>query len=132
MVERSRGFWYEPGFYATLGALVLLLVAGRSILADGLPAAGLALPLPDTAWATLRSYGGGWNTSGLGSPAPLHPSIGATAVVQLILLSNSKLAEVLLTVGAVSSVGATSLDEAISLAIVSGSGEEESSLYFSS
>jgi GT2 family glycosyltransferase len=101
IVERSRGFWQEPGFYAALASLVFLLVAGRSILAEGLPAAGLSLPLPESAGATLRSYAGGWNTSGLGSPAPLHPSIGATAVVQLLVLSNAKLAEVLLTLGVV-------------------------------
>jgi hypothetical protein len=101
MVERGRGFWHEPGFYATLAGLAFLLIAGRSILSDGLPAAGLTLPLPESAGATLGSYAGGWNTSGLGSPAPLHPSIGATAVVQLILLSNAQLAEILLTVGAV-------------------------------
>ena len=101
IVERSRGFWHEPGFYATPAALIFLLIAGRSILSDGLPAVGLTLPFPESAWATLRSYAGGWNTSGLGSPAPLHPSIGATAVVQLILFSNAGLAEVLLTLGAV-------------------------------
>ncbi len=100
MVERGRGFWQEPAFYATLGLAAVLLIAGRSILSEGLPAAGLALPLPDSAWSTLRSYGGGWNTSGLGSPTPLHPSVGATAIVQLIALSNARLAEVLLTVGA--------------------------------
>ena len=101
IVERGRGFWHEPGFYASLAALVFLLIAGRSILSEGLPAAGLTLPLPESAWATLRSYAGGWNTSGLGSPVPLHPSIGATAVVHLIVLSNAKLAEVSLTVGTV-------------------------------
>ena len=101
IIERRRAFWHEPGFYAVLTALVFLLIAGREIVADGLPAAGLALPLPDSAWATLRSYAGGWNTSGLGSPAPLHPSIGATALVQLLLVSHANLAEILLSVGAV-------------------------------
>jgi GT2 family glycosyltransferase len=99
VVERSRAFWHEPGFYATLLGLVLLLVAGRSLISEGVPSVGLALPLPESAWATLRSYAGGWNTSGLGSPAPLHPSVGATALVQLVLFSNPRLAEVLLTVG---------------------------------
>ncbi len=101
IVERGRGFWHEPGFYAAVGALGFLLIAGRSIISDGIPSAGFSQPLPDSAWATLRSYAGGWNTSGLGSPAPLHPSIGATALVQLIVLSKTGLAEVLLTLGAV-------------------------------
>jgi hypothetical protein len=100
VVERGRAFWHEPGFYATIIGLLLVLVAGRSILADGIPAAGLALPLPESAWATLRSYAGGWNTSGLGSPEPLHPSVGATALIQLILFSDPRFAEVVLTVGA--------------------------------
>jgi GT2 family glycosyltransferase len=101
VVERRRAFWHEPGFYAALAAMAFLLIAGRAILADGLPAVGLTLPLPESAWATLRSYAGGWNTSGLGGPVPLHPSIGATALVQLIMLSNAKFAEILLSVGAV-------------------------------
>ena len=101
LVERRRAFWHEPGLYAALVALVFLLMAGRSVLADGLPSAGLTLPLPESAWATLRSYAGGWNTTGLGSPVPLHPSIGATALVQLILVSNAHIAEIFLSVGAV-------------------------------
>jgi GT2 family glycosyltransferase len=100
LVERRRAFWSEPGFYAALFALAFLLLAGREILTDGLPSVGWTLPLPESAWATLRSYAGGWNTSGLGSPAPLHPSIGATALAQLILLSNAKLTEIVLSVGA--------------------------------
>ncbi len=101
LVERRRAFWHEPGLYAALAALVFLLIAGRTILADGIPSVGLTMPLPDSAWATLRSYAGGWNTSGLGSPAPLHPSIGATALVQLVLLSKQNLAEIVLSIGAV-------------------------------
>ncbi len=101
IVERRRAFWHEPGLYAALAAILLLLIAGRAILADGLPSVGMTLPLPESAWATLRSYAGGWNTSGLGSPAPLHPSIGATALVQLVLLSNAQLAEIVLSGGAV-------------------------------
>ena len=101
MIGQRRAFWHESGFYAALAMLVFLVIAGRAILADGLPSVGLTLPLPESAWATLRSYAGGWNSSGLGSPAPLHPSIGATALVQLILLSNAKLAEILLSVGAI-------------------------------
>lgn len=101
LVERRRAFWHEPGLYAALAAVVFLLIAGRAILANGIPSVGMTLPLPDSAWATLRSYAGGWNTAGLGSPAPLHPSIGATALVQLVLLSKGKLAEIVLSVGAV-------------------------------
>jgi GT2 family glycosyltransferase len=101
LVERRRGFWHEPGLYAALAALVFLLIAGRSILADGVPSVGLTLPLPESALATIRSYAGGWNTAALGSPVPLHPSIGATALVQLVLLSNAHIAEIVLSVGAV-------------------------------
>jgi hypothetical protein len=101
LVERRRAFWHEPGLYAALAAVVFLLIAGRSILTDGLPSVGFSLPLPESAWATLRSYAGGWNTSGLGSPVPLHPAVGATALIQLILLSKPQVAEIVLSLGAV-------------------------------
>ncbi len=50
--------------------------------------------------ATLRAYAGGWNVAGLGSPEPLHPSIGAIALIQRLALDRPELTAGLLTLGA--------------------------------
>lgn len=97
LVERSRTFWQQPAFLTTLFAAAFVVFAGRAVWFGGLPATGFALELPDSAWSTLRSYAGGWNPAGLGSPEPLHPAVGATSLLQLILLSRAGLTAAVLT-----------------------------------
>ena len=101
--DDSPAFWQRPSAMTTLLGLGFLALVTRSIVVDGLPATGFALPLPDSAWNTLRAYAGGWHLGGLGSPEPMHPSVGVTALVQLVLGNRAGLAAALLTVGAAAS-----------------------------
>jgi GT2 family glycosyltransferase len=100
LLERSRAAWRSPVVVAAGVGAALVLAATRSIWFDGLPDVGFALPLPDSAWSTLLSYAGGWNSAGLGSPEPFHPTIGVTAALQLVLLGRGPLTMTLITVGA--------------------------------
>ncbi|GBE21783.1 hypothetical protein BMS3Bbin01_01135 [bacterium BMS3Bbin01] len=100
LVDRGRGFWQQPGFIASLFGLFFVAVATRSIWERGLPVAGFSLPLPESAWATLRSFAGGWNPAGLGSATPMPPVVGAASLVQLVLASKAGLASAVMTAGA--------------------------------
>ena len=101
--DASPAFWQRPIVIgAALGA-VFVLVLSRSILIEGLPSVGFVLPLADSAWNTLRAYAGGWHLAGLGSPEPMHPSVGATAAVQLLLGNRAELAALVVTVGSAAS-----------------------------
>jgi len=99
-VDRGRGFWQQPGFIASLFGLFFVALATRSIWEAGLPVAGFSLPLPESAWATLRSFAGGWNPAGLGSAGPMLPVVGAASLVQLVLFSKAGLASAVMTAGA--------------------------------
>ena len=102
-LDGSAAFWQRPSVLAIAAGVAFLIVLTRSILMEGLPAAGFVLPLPESAWNTLRSYAGGWHLAGLGSSEPMHPSVGATAAVQLLLGNLATPAATILTVGSVAS-----------------------------
>ena len=101
--DSSPASWQRPAMVAAVLGVGFVLALTRSILVEGLPATGFVLPLADSAWNTLRAYAGGWHLGGLGSPEPMHPSVGATAAVQLLLGNRAALAATLLTVGSAAS-----------------------------
>ena len=100
MIDRGRSFWQQPGFIASVAGVLFTIVATRSIWGGRLPVGGFSLPLPESAWATLTEYAGGWNPAGLGGASPMMPVVGAASLVQLLLLSKAGLASAVLTVGA--------------------------------
>ena len=83
--DAPPAFWQRPSVIAMVIGAGFLLVLVRSALLDGLPSTGYVLPLSDSAWDALRAYAGGWHQGGLGSPEPMHPSVGATAAARLLL-----------------------------------------------
>lgn len=97
--DASPAFWRRPAVAAGLTAVLFLLVFNRSLITDGLPITGFSLPLAESAWDALRAYAGGWHQGGLGGPEPMHPSVGATALVQALLGGRGPLAATLITVG---------------------------------
>ena len=101
LLDASPGFWQQPAFLAAVFGAVFVAAFTRVIWSEGMPLAGFSLPLADTGWNTLRAYAGGWHLGGLGSPEPMHPAVGATAVVQLLFRSQTALAASAMTVGAV-------------------------------
>ena len=102
-LDESPAFWQRPSVLAIAAGVAFLIMLTRSILMEGLPATGFVLPLPESAWNTLRAYAGGWHLAGLGSSEPMHPSVGATAAAQLLLGSLGAPAATILTVGSAAS-----------------------------
>ncbi len=98
IVEAGQSTLRSPGFVAALVALLFVVIATRNIWGGTLPAVGYTLPPSESAAATLRAYGGGWNVAGLGSPAPLHPAVGLIALVQFVLFDRAELTAAVLTV----------------------------------
>jgi hypothetical protein len=99
LMQRGRQVWQQPGVIIGLIGLALVALAGRGILFGRLPSTGYALHLPESALDTLRAYAGGWNPAELGNPRPLHPSVGGSALLQVVLLGRAALTEMVLTVG---------------------------------
>ncbi len=93
-----RSVWQRPSFLVSIGSALALGVAARGLLLGHLPVGGFALPLRETASATLSSYAGGWSFGGLGSPEALHPSVGALSGLQALVLGNEQLAVALATI----------------------------------
>ncbi len=101
LVEAGQETVRSPNFIVGLAVVLWVLTATRDIWSGTLPAVGYTLPPSDSAMDTLRAYAGGWNVAGLGSPAPLHPSVGAVALAQRVLLDRPELTAAVLTVLAV-------------------------------
>lgn len=91
----------HPAFFVGFFVVLLTLVATRDIWTAHLPVVGFSLPSASSATATLEAYAGGWNPAGFGSPEVLRPHVGATAVVQLLLLGRGGLAVAVITVGSI-------------------------------
>ncbi len=89
LIARRRGFWHEPGFVATIAAVVVAAIALRATWLDGMPLTGFRLE-PSSDWrAVLANYAGGWNPSGLGWVEPLRPAVGLLALTTAVGLSST-------------------------------------------
>jgi hypothetical protein len=98
-VEAGQQRIRNPAFFVGFIAIVFSLIATREIWSERLPIVGFSLPPPDSAVAALRAYAGGWNPAGFGSPEVLHPSVAATALVQLLTLGKGGAAVAVITLG---------------------------------
>ncbi len=101
LVETGQETVRRPVVAALLGGVGFALFLTRQFWTDGVAAVGYALPLPDSAGATLRAFGGGWNPAGLGSPAPLRPIHGLMGLFQGALLDHPGLTLTVVLVSAV-------------------------------
>ena len=96
LVRGSRRIWSSPGIWGALGSLVVILIAARSIFFTGVPNVGFSFPFESPTTA-LDRFLGGWNDSGLGTGAPVHPSVGLTGVVSFLWFGAEGAARTLLT-----------------------------------
>ncbi len=99
----TRRLWGSPGIWGAVLAGVVALVGARDILLTGMPNIGFAFPFEPPTIA-LERWMGGWNDSGLGSAAQVHPSVGLTGVVSSLWFGAEGAARTLMTV-ALSFVG---------------------------
>lgn len=96
VTRRAVEIWSSSSTWAILGVFFLLLVGLRAVFLSGLPVVGYALPFGDASTALSR-FVGGWNASGLGSAAPVHPVTGPTGIATLLTFGNEEVARSLLT-----------------------------------
>jgi GT2 family glycosyltransferase len=100
LARGAKRVWSAPGIWGALVAFVVALVAARSIIFGGVPAVGGAHPF-EPPLVALDRWLGGWNDSGLGSPAPVHPSTLVTAVLSTIFFGALGAARTLFTLATV-------------------------------
>ena len=81
----TRRMWRSPGIWGAFAALVFALIAARGLFFDGIPDSGFSFSFEAPTTAFDRWWGG-WNDSGLGSAAPVHPAVGFSALGSALLL----------------------------------------------
>ena len=99
LTRRAARMWSSAGAWGALVALVGVVVGVRAVFLGRLPVVGHALPF-DAVGPTLARFFGGWNAAGLGSDTAIHPSAGASALIQALLLGDPVRARSVVTVGA--------------------------------
>jgi GT2 family glycosyltransferase len=99
LARGSRRIWSSPGIWGAVIAIAFALLGARSILLTGMPNAGFSFPLESPSLALERWFAG-WNDAGLGSSAPVHPSVGLTGLSSWIWFGAEGAARTLLTIGA--------------------------------
>jgi GT2 family glycosyltransferase len=94
----AKRMWSSPGVFGAFGASIIVLLAARGLIFGGIPNAGLSFAFEPPSVA-LERFLGGWNETGLGSPVPVHPSVGFAGLASLIWFGAEGAARTLLTVG---------------------------------
>ena len=97
LARRSKKVGSSPGIWGALIAGLVLLVGVRGLLLSGVPDAGFSFPFEESSIAIDRWFAG-WNETGLGSPAPVHPVVGLTGVISWVLVGAEGAARTLLTI----------------------------------
>ncbi|HZD22837.1 MAG TPA: glycosyltransferase [Acidimicrobiia bacterium] len=96
LTRGSRRVWSAPGIWGAVIATMVVLAGARAILFGGMPNVGFSFPL-ETASIALARWIGGWNESGLGSAASVHPGVGLTGLLSLITFGAEGAARTLMT-----------------------------------
>lgn len=99
IATRTRKAVGSPGMWGALFAMLLTVIAARSLFFTGIPNVGLSFPFEPPSVAFER-WLGGWNDSGLGSPDPVHPSVAITALLSFLSFGAEGAARFLATLGA--------------------------------
>lgn len=75
----SRRMWSAPGIWGAVVAAIIVFLGARGIVFGGMPNAGFSFPFePPT--LSLPRWFEGWNESGLGSAAAVHPGTGVSGL----------------------------------------------------
>ncbi|MGF1618279.1 MAG: hypothetical protein ACFCU2_10835 [Acidimicrobiia bacterium] len=90
--------WSSPGILGALVAVVVVMLSSRGLVFGGIPNAGLNFPFEAPSIALERFFGG-WNETGLGSPVPVHPSVGFAGLASFVWFGAEGAARTLLTIG---------------------------------
>jgi GT2 family glycosyltransferase len=98
ITRSAKRVWSSPGILGAVLAVVVVMLSARSLIFGGVPNAGLNFAFEPPSIALGRFFGG-WNETGLGSPVPVHPSVGLTGIASFVWFGAEGAARTLLTVG---------------------------------
>ncbi len=98
ITKSAKRAWSSPGILGAVVAVLVVLISARGLVFGGIPNAGLNFPFEAPSIALERFFGG-WNEAGLGSPVPVHPSVGFAGLVSLVWFGAEGAARTLLTIG---------------------------------
>lgn len=96
--RESRRIWRAPGIWGALAAIAVVGFGLRSVFFSGMPSSGFNFPWESPGIALSRWFGG-WNDTGLGSSAPVHPSVGLLALLSAAWFAAEGAARVVATFG---------------------------------
>ncbi|MFP3882002.1 MAG: hypothetical protein ACLFWH_06745 [Actinomycetota bacterium] len=97
LARGTRRVWGSPGIWGAMVAAVVVFLAARSLVFVGMPNTGFSFPF-EAPTVALQRWFAGWNATGLGSPAPVHPATGLTGVISLIWFGAEGAARTIFTV----------------------------------
>ena len=83
LARGTRRIWSSPGIWGALLAVLIIVIGARSIIFSGMSNSGFSFPFEPPSVA-LKRWFGGWNDSGLGTGAAVHPSVGLTGLLSLV------------------------------------------------
>ena len=81
---------------AWAAVVAFLIVGGRELITDGVPAIGQLAPLPDSATDLFRTFTSGWRTIGLGTTAAAPTAFAGVAFAGIALFGQMGLLHTLL------------------------------------
>lgn len=99
LARGTRRVWSSPGIWGALIAVAVVVLAARSFFFTAVPNIGSSFEFEPPSVALSRFFGG-WNDSGLGAPAPVHPSTGVTGLGSSLWFGAEGAARTLMTIGA--------------------------------
>jgi len=97
LARSSRRLWGSPGIWGAVLAVVIVTFGIRGLVFAGVPNIGFNFPFEAPSVA-LDRWLAGWNQSGLGSPATVHPSVGLTGLFSWIWLGAEGAARTVMTI----------------------------------
>lgn len=98
LARGARRVGASPGVWGAVVAFLVVLIAVRGFVFSGVPDTGFSFPF-ETPSTALDRWLAGWNDTGLGSPDPVHPSVGLVGAISAVLLGAENTTRFILTIG---------------------------------
>lgn len=97
LARGSRRVWGSPGIWGAILAAIVVFIGARSIVFTGMANSGYSFPFEPPSIALSRWFSG-WNESGLGSAAAVHPGVGISGLFSFLWFGLEGAARTILTV----------------------------------
>lgn len=100
LTRGTRRVWAAPGIWGAVVGGLIAVFAARSLILLGVPDVGFTFPF-EAPMVAVDRWVAGWNDSGLGSSAPVHPSTLLTAALSAVTWGSVGAARTLSTIALV-------------------------------